>query len=158
MPCDLLWESYLDTQIRAMTQVSFYALSSTDQNSRQQFACRLAEKAVQLGHRVFLQVDSPEQARQIDALLWQFKPASFLPHAIAEPGQAAAEPLMIGTKSDQEAFEDVFINLSATPCQNLDRYQRVNEVMSADPEELDLGRQSYRYYQQQGFKPETHKL
>ncbi|HBQ00530.1 MAG TPA: DNA polymerase III subunit chi, partial [Gammaproteobacteria bacterium] len=38
------------------------------------------------------------------------------------------------------------------------RYQRVNEVMSADPEELELGRQSYRYYQQQGFKPETHKL
>ena len=65
---------------------------------------------------------------------------------------------MIGTKSDQEAFEDVFINLSATPCQNLDRYQRINEVLSADPEELDLGRQNYRYYQQQGFNPETHKL
>lgn len=141
-----------------MTQVSFYALSSIDQDSRQQFACRLAEKAVHLGHRVFIQVDSLEQARHIDTLLWQFKPASFLPHAIVEPGQPAAEPLMIGTESDQGAFDDVFINLSGTPCQNLDRYQRVNEVLSADPDELDLGRRSYRYYQQQGFKPETHKL
>jgi DNA polymerase-3 subunit chi len=141
-----------------MTQVSFYALSSTDQNSRQQFACRLADKAVRLGHRVFLQVDSPEQARQMDALLWQFKPASFLPHSIAESGQPAAEQLVIGTESDQKAFDDVFINLSRTPCQNLDRYQRVNEVLSADPGELDLGRQNYRYYQQQGCKPETHKL
>lgn len=94
----------------------------------------------------------------MDALLWQFKPASFLPHAIAEPGQPAAEQLVIGTESDQEAFDDVFINLSGAPCQNLDRYQRVNEVLSADPEELNLGRQNYRYYQQQGFKPETHKL
>ena len=94
----------------------------------------------------------------MDALLWQFKPASFLPHAIAEPGQPAAEQLVIGTESDQEAFDDVFINLSGTPCQNLDRYQRVNEVLSADPEELDLGRQNYRYYQQQGCKLETHKL
>ena len=67
-----------------MAQINFYALSSTDQNSRQQFACRLADKAVRLGHRVFLQVDSPEQARQMDALLWQFKPASFSWQKLAE--------------------------------------------------------------------------
>jgi len=139
-----------------MTQVNFYALSSPDQKSRRQFACRLAEKAAQLGHRVFIQVDSAEQAAAMDTLLWQFKPSSFVPHALAE--SAVSEPVIIGTESRQAEYEDVFINLSGHPCQHLTRYQRVNEIMSNDPDELQDGRQSYRFYQQQGFQPETHKL
>ena len=139
-----------------MTQVNFYTLSSPDQESRQQFACRLAEKATQLGHQVFIQVDSAEQAAAMDALLWQFKPSSFVPHALAE--SAVSEPVVIGTEVRQAEYKDVFINLSVHPCQNLTRYQRVNEIISNDPEELQSGRQSYRHYQQQGFQPETHKL
>lgn len=139
-----------------MTQVNFYALSSPDQESRRQFACRLAEKTAQLGHRVFIQVDSAEQAAAMDTLLWQFKPSSFVPHALAE--SAVSEPVIIGTQSWQAEYEDVFINLSGHPCQHLTRYQRVNEIMSNDPDELQAGRQSYRFYQQQGFQPETHKL
>ena len=92
----------------------------------------------------------------MDALLWQFKPSSFVPHALAE--SAVSEPVVIGTEARQAEFEDVFINLSGHPCQNLIRYQRVNEIISNDPEELQAGRQSYRFYQQQGFQPETHKL
>ena len=141
-----------------MTQVNFYTLSSEDQESRRQFACRLAEKASLLGHRVFIQVDSAEQAKQLDSLLWQFKPASFLPHAIVQPDSQESKKLMIGMAADQAQFDDVFINLSSEPCQHLDRYQRINEVLTADPEELDQGRQCYRYYQQQGIKPDTHKL
>ena len=139
-----------------MTQVNFYALSSPDQESRRQFACRLAEKAAHLGHRVFIQVDSAEQAAAMDSLLWQFKPSSFVPHALAE--SAASEPVIIGTEARQADYEDVFINLSAHPCQNLASYQRINEILSNDPEDLHAGRQSYRFYQQQGFQPETHKL
>ena len=139
-----------------MTQVNFYALSSPDQESRRQFACRLAEKAAQLGHRVFIQVDSAEQAAAMDTLLWQFKPSSFVPHALA--GSAVSEPVIIGTEARQAEYEDVFINLSGHPCQHLTRYQRVNEIMSNDPDELQAGRQSYRFYQQKGLQPETHKL
>ena len=141
-----------------MTQVSFYTLSSSDQESRRQFACRLAEKALHLGHQVFIQVESQQQARDVDALLWRFKPSSFVPHAIAGEEEAGKEALMIGTEDVQQQFADVFINLSAQPCQHLSRYQRINEILSADPDELEQGRQCYRYYQQQGFKPETHKL
>lgn len=139
-----------------MTHVNFYALSSPDQESRRQFACRLAEKAAYLGHRVFIQVDSAEQASAMDALLWRFKPSSFVPHALAE--SASSEPVIIGTEARQAEYEDVFINLSVHPCLNPPRYQRVNEILSNDPDELQAGRKSYRFYQQQGFQPETHKL
>ncbi|MEC8409542.1 MAG: DNA polymerase III subunit chi, partial [Pseudomonadota bacterium] len=79
-----------------------------------------------------------------------------VPHALAE--SAVFEPVVIGTEVRQAEYGDVFINLSVHPCQNLTRYQRINEIMSDDPEELQAGRQSYRFYQQQGFQPETHKL
>ena len=103
-----------------MTQVSFYTLSSADQESRRQFACRLAEKAIHLGHRVFIQVDSPEHARQIDSLLWQFKATSFLPHAIAPSNQASAgslesERLTIGTTDNQGLLERLINTSSNCP-------------------------------------------
>ena len=139
-----------------MTQVKFYALSSPDQKSRREFACRLAEKAAHLGHCVFIQVDSAEQAGAMDALLWRFKPSSFVPHSLAE--SHSSSPVVIGTAARQADYEDVFINLSAHPCQNLARYRRVNEILSNDPVDLQAGRQSYRFYQQQGFQPDTHKL
>ena len=120
-----------------MTQVSFYALSSSDQESRHQFACRLAEKALHLGHRVFIQVESAEHARQIDSLLWHFKPSSFLPHAIAQQGEAGAEALMIGTKDSQAQFQDVFINLSSEPCQHSQRDLGCAPILNARDDEVE---------------------
>ena len=95
-----------------MTQVNFYALSSPDQESRRQFACRLAEKAAQLGHRVFIQVDSAEQAAAMDTLLWQFKPSSFVPHALAE--SAVSEPVSLALKYGKQSMRTCLLTSPGT--------------------------------------------
>lgn len=140
-----------------MTQVNFYTLSSEDSQSRYQFACRLAEKAVALGHRVLIHADTSEQARQLDDLLWQFKPVSFLPHGLANNTESD-EPVLISTGPYPGTMNDVLINLSESACQQPQQFQRINEILNADPEVLQAGRNSYRFYQSQGCQPETHKL
>lgn len=142
-----------------MTQVNFYTLSSEDSQSRYQFACRLAEKAVALGHRVLIQTDSSAIARQLDDLLWQFKPASFLPHAqISAESGPVTEPVSIASDPSVVNEGDVLINLGAKACQVPEQFNRINEILSSDPDVLKAGRASYRYYQSKGLQPETHKL
>ncbi len=146
-----------------MTQVNFYTLSSEDEQSRWQFACRLAEKAAGLGHSVFLQVDHDAAARQLDTLLWEYRPSSFLPHGLAsaktsDSDSTGTPPVLIGTSQQDVDGLDVLINLSAAPCAEPDKYQKINEILSADPDSLAAGRVSYRSYQNLGYSLETHKL
>lgn len=146
-----------------MTQVNFYTLSSEDEQSRWQFACRLAEKAAGLGQSVFLQVEHDDAARQLDSLLWEYRPSSFLPHGLATDRdsniQHAGTPaVLVGTSTQDATGLDILINLSSEPCVEPDKFQKINEILSADPEILAAGRVSYRSYQNLGYALETHKL
>lgn len=146
-----------------MTQVNFYTLSSEDEQSRWQLACRLAEKAAGLGHSVFLLVEHDDAARQLDSLLWEYRPSSFLPHGLAsardsENQHAGTPAVLIGTSKQEGTGLDILINLSSKPCVDPDKFQKINEILSADPDVLAAGRVSYRSYQNLGYTLETHKL
>ncbi|NKB32290.1 MAG: DNA polymerase III subunit chi [Pseudomonadales bacterium] len=137
-----------------MTQISFYSLSKGDEDTRLQFACRLVEKAFSLGHKIFIQVEDEQQQRLVDDLLWQFKASSFIPHAVTGEGTEAIE---IGLASSP-SHQDVLINLSAKQCEQHQQFKRINEIVGPDEDSLATGRQIYRFYQTQGFKPDNHKV
>ena len=141
-----------------MTQVSFYTLSSNDEPSRLLLACRLTEKARSLGHGIFIWAESTEQAQQLDALLWQFKAGSFLPHSVLETEHPDGEAIAIGTARQLEYHSDVLINLSEAACHAHQRFSRISEIVDADKQSLKTGRERYRYYQSEGYSPQTHKL
>ncbi|GAB5501059.1 MAG: DNA polymerase III subunit chi [Pseudohongiellaceae bacterium] len=140
-----------------MPQVSFYRLSDADPDSRLQFACRLTEKARSLGHRVFIQAQSDAQARQLSQLLWQYRPGGFLPHTLLADCDPE-EPVAVGTSDHIDRHDDVLVNLAAEPCAGPQRFKRINEILCADDSILAAGRDRYRFYQAQGYQPETHKL
>ena len=58
----------------------------------------------------------------------------------------------------QEADEMVVINLSGSACEKHQQFSRINEILLSDEENLAHGRSCYRFYQAQGYTPETHKL
>ena len=60
-----------------VSRVDFYILSTSGELARQQFACRLAEKAYKLKHNVHIHVANQESARRLDDLLWTFRDGSF---------------------------------------------------------------------------------
>ena len=68
-----------------------------------------------------------------------------------------SEPAEIGL-SVGPSHQDVLINLSSKHCEQFEQFNRINEIVGPDQESLASGRQSYRYYHSQGFKPETHKI
>lgn len=146
-----------------MTQVNFYTLSSSEAQSRLLFVCRLTEKAYSLGHRIHIQTESKAQSKLLDDLLWQYAPSSFIPHGTLSPVKGdhpneRVDPISLGTDLANAKHADVLINLGMQACQAEDQFSRINEVISADPESLEQGRNRYRAYAKKDYQIETFKL
>jgi len=141
-----------------MTRVDFYLLG-TSHDRREVFACRLAEKAYRLGHRVYLLAADAGAANELDDLLWTFSQGSFIPHARLDPAVDVDDvPVLVGHTEPPEAFHDVLVSLAAEAPPWFHRFARVAELVGADEPEKARARDRFRYYREHGATPETQPL
>ncbi len=141
-----------------MTQVYFYTLPSEATAARLHFVCRLTEKACSLGHKIHIHAESSQQAKVLDDLLWQYRPASFIPHRIIGSDPDNGEAVSVSSENLAGSHGDMLVNLAAQACQTHDQYARINEVISADDESLEQGRKHYRFYKEKGCSLKTFTL
>ena len=149
-----------------MTLIDFYVLSASDDKSRWQFACRLAEKAVSRGNKVLIATQDEAASRAVDELLWTQRPESFVPHHIVgqnTDGQStdaptAKPPVVITHDLDDIDHHDVLVNIRTTRPEQFSRFDRLAEIVIQQPEVLENTRQSYAFYKQRGYPVQTHKL
>lgn len=141
-----------------MTEVDFYVLPGDAEPQREQFACRLADKAYRLGHRVFIHTGSAEQTRQLDDLLWRFQQNSFVPHSIYQEAGDSPPPVLLAHDAEPDAGPQVLINLSAEVPLFFSRFERVAELISADSSARERGRGRYSFYKERGYALRTHKI
>ncbi|MFK8041247.1 DNA polymerase III subunit chi [Congregibacter sp.] len=139
-----------------MTRVGFYIIENTDADSRPRLALRLAEKAHKRGHRIFINSETEAQARQLNELLWSFRPASFLPHALS--CDDANEQICIGWGQEPQGHDDLLINLQTSVPDFIGRFQRVAELVNQEPARLEALRDSWRHYRERGYALEEHRL
>lgn len=142
-----------------MAQINFYALSDSryeNEEDRLTFVCRIADKAYGLGHGIYILTASEAQSRQLDSLLWEFKPSSFLPHQISD--QFEQHKICINHHEPSQTFTDVVINLSQIAVTSPHRLVRLNELVGPDNASLQAGRDHFRTYKAQGLEIETHKI
>ena len=140
-----------------MTRVDFYILTETDPKSRLPFACRLAEKAYRQGHKVFIQATEVE-ALEIDELLWQQKPESFLPHNILGEGPNAPPPIQIGYGQNAGKHRDVLINLTSDVPAFFNQFKRVAEIVPQDEPLKQKSRICYQRYRKEGCDLHSHNI
>ncbi|MBL1261242.1 MAG: DNA polymerase III subunit chi [Thiotrichaceae bacterium] len=150
-----------------MTRVDFYILPDATADGRERFACRLAEKIYKMGHTLYLHTDSPEQAQQLDELLWGYKDSSFLPHSIEgddqnQSPQNKAPKILIShhheTPTKPHSHSDVLINLAPTVPGFFSRFKRVAELINQAEDLKVAGRERFKFYRDRGYQPETHKI
>ncbi|MGV8916223.1 MAG: DNA polymerase III subunit chi [Pseudomonas sp.] len=139
-----------------MTQVDFYILPSADPSARLDFACKLSEKAWRLGHRVYLHCSDAAQRDDLDARLWRFKGESFVPHGAAEDDHDA--PIVLGLGNDPGQHQDLLVNLDLRIPEFFKRFARVAEVVVEDPAIRQAARESFRFYREQGYPLQDHRL
>ena len=142
-----------------MTRVDFYLLQGGKNANREQFTCRLAEKAFRLGHRIFLHSPDPQAARHLDGLLWTFRDTSFLPHAlVTDAAEAEDTPILIGTGEEPPGEFDLLINLGTEVPEFFSRFDRVAEPVPPEENERARARERFRFYRDRGYPMETHEL
>jgi len=141
-----------------MPRVDFYILPDQTPDGRLLLACRLAEKAYTLGHRVYIHAESKAQGQRLDDLLWTFRQGSFVPHALYPDAGSEPPPVLIGWETEPALPVPVLINLTPAVPAFFERCERVAELVDQTPEILTRSRERFRFYRQQGCPLESHKL
>jgi len=139
-----------------MTLVGFYVVQTSDPGQRLRVAARLADKAFQRGHRIFINATDEAQATELNELLWSFRPASFLPHGLH--GQEDSETIAIGWGQEPNNHNDLLINLQLEIPSFFSRFARVAEVVTQEPDSLAALRKSWTFYKERGYQLEKHDL
>ena len=139
-----------------MTLVGFYVVQTSDSGQRLRVAARLADKAFQRGHRIFIHATDEAQATELNELLWSFRPASFLPHGFH--GQEHSGSIAIGWGQEPDNHNDLLINLQLEIPSFFSRFARVAEVVTQEPDSLAALRKSWTFYKERGYQLEKHDL
>lgn len=140
-------------------EVTFFSQAA----DRLQHACRWTRRALQEGAKVV--VTGPGSTLiDFDRRLWIFDAGSFVPHARATryaelPPRLAETPVLLLEHLDGAPSEGaILLNLGADVPPALDRFERIVEVVSQDPEDRTQARVRWRHYESAGLAPRNHAL
>ena len=136
--------------------IHFYVLPDADEDRRQSYLCRVVEKATRLGHRVW--IHAPATAGALDDRLWTFSQGSFVAHERAGPDADPDCPVLIGESGEPGAGREVLVNDSGEIPPVLDGFERVAEVVNAEPESRARARERFRTYRERGFELHHHEV
>ena len=115
--------------------------------------CELAKKAFMAQQPTLILTRDYAQAEALDELLWAFDEDILLPHQLAGDDDDEHTAVLIVPPDMDTPDRPLVINLRETCATG--SYQRVLEVVPAEPAERDGSRLRWREYQRRGF--ELHK-
>ena len=135
----------------------FHILARNTPAARHLHAARLVDKAWQQGDRVCVLCDNPEQAQELDDLLWQFSPDAFIPHSIvADAATPCTDPVGILLCPPVPEAWDTVVILSASLPTNAERFKRLALVAHNEPGVLNQARSHYKQLRALGIEPQVH--
>jgi DNA polymerase III subunit chi len=135
-----------------MTEIQFHF----NVPDRLAYACRLLRKAMRKVAGVSVLGDAGDMER-LNRQLWSFEPTEFLPHvfvrgADAVPSGLVETPLWLLTDLERcPTGHKVLVNLGAAPVGEPERFDRLVEIVSTEPDDRDAARQRWRHYAGLGF-------
>lgn len=139
-------------------KANFYLLKQDTEQARRLLACRLAEQQMKQGQRVCVLTDTPEQAQELDQLLWSFTPESFVPHALADDPAAASLPVVVAYGNEAPAGTTCILNLGSEAPLNQPTLVAIAEFVPNDEEAKARSRARWALYKQLGYELQHHQL
>ena len=118
--------------------------------------CELARRAYASQQPTLVLVRDEAQAEALDELLWAFDEDAFIPHQLAGDADDASTAVLIVLPGTTTPDRPLVINLRDEIAGG--DYQRVLEVIAADPAERDGSRQRWRQYQALGLALAKHDM
>ena len=144
-----------------MSQADFYILKEAEDEQRFFVACRLTEKAMAQGLKVYIHTASEQSAQDLDDLLWSFKPESFIPHTIVglEDNMDDEEiPVLIGYEGNASTKGQLLINLCDQVPDIHENFDRIAEIVPNREEAKAISREHWNTYKTLGFELKHHQM
>ena len=112
------------------------------------YATRLVRKAVRSGFRVRAAL-APAEMANFSTRLWAMAPTGFFAHCDdqAPASLKRRSPVILGTTGESDEPEvAVLLNLTDDMPESPQRYEKILEVITTDPQDRQLGRTRKRAY------------
>lgn len=124
------------------TEVWFYHLERT---GVEQALPDLLEKTLKRGWKAQVRVRESGRAAHLDAALWTYHDDSFLPHALADEPDAARQPILVTTGSENANGADALFLVDGAEPGDLSGYARCVILFDgADEAQLTAARAQFR--------------
>ena len=125
-----------------MAEVGFYHLTATP---LERALPQLLERALAQGHRIVVMAGSDERVAALDAALWSYSDASFLPHGTAQSGHAARQPVFLTAADENPNAATMLVLVDGAASQHLGEFKRVCDMFDGnDAEAVEAARGRWR--------------
>ena len=131
-----------------MAEIGFYHLVATP---LERALPRLLERATGQGHRVVVRAGSPERVERLNAVLWTYDEASFLPHGCSRDGNAAEQPIWLTDREENPNGATMLILTDGTDAADLSAFARCADMFDGnDPAAVEAARERWRRARDKG--------
>ena len=114
-----------------MAEIGFYHLLTTP---LERALPRLLERACAQGHRVVIRAASPERVEHLNALLWTYDDASFLPHGSTRDGNPAAQPIWLSDGAENPNGATILFLVDAVEAEDISEFARCIDMFDGNDE------------------------
>jgi DNA polymerase-3 subunit chi len=138
-----------------MTRVDFH-FNAPD---KLHYGCRLLRKIHRSKGRAVIWCEDAAELARFDELLWTFSDQDFIPHVAVDDPLAAETPFVLVAEDRIECpHHDVLVNLARQRPPPFSRFERLVEIVSADPDDRRLARERWRFYKDRGYPLNTYDV
>jgi DNA polymerase III subunit chi len=125
-----------------LAEIGFYHLLSTP---LERALPKLLERARAAGHSIVVQTGSAERVAQLDASLWTYDEASFLPHASSRDGNAAAQPIWLTDRDENPNRATMLVLVDGIEASDLSLFARCADIFDGnDDSAVEAARERWR--------------
>ena len=118
--------------------------------------CELVKKAYAAEQPTLILARTAEQADALDEKLWEFDNEAFIPHQIAGDADDEITAVVIAPPGVAAADRPLVVNLRDECAPGA--YERVLEVVAADPAEREGSRVRWSEYKRRGLEVNKHDM
>jgi DNA polymerase III subunit chi len=131
-----------------MAEIGFYHLLSM---SLERALPKLLERACAHGHRVVVRAASPERVEHLNAALWTYEEAAFLPHGSARDGNPGAHPIWLTDRDENPNGASMIVLVDGVEAEDLQAFARCADVFDGnDPDAVEATRRRWRRAREAG--------
>jgi DNA polymerase III subunit chi len=125
-----------------MTEIGFYHL---DKTPLERALPKLLERGLGAGFRILVVAGSAERVDHLDAALWTYDDASFLPHGSRRDGEAARQPVWLTAGDDNPNGADMLVLADGAASARLGEFRRCLDLFDGrDEAALAAARERWR--------------